>query len=133
MASTISVCVAEPELSGGRGRFIPFLPNFARSEDRKLFEQAEVNFITAQLRKESGAAISPEEFKDAKRVYIPLTSDDESILAQKALARQIAIQGMINESLGAFEQLQSSLPGDTFLTPSGQSGTTSSGLQFIIE
>lgn len=94
-----------------------FLPEIIKSTERKEFEQAEKNFITAQLRKESGAAIAAEEFKDARVVYIPVPGDDADRLKQKALSRQIAITGLINESVGAFEQLQASLPEEEEETP----------------
>lgn len=100
---------AETELMAGKGRFLPFVPDFAKSADRRQFEQAERNFITAQLRRESGAAIADSEFEDARRIYIPLATDDEKTLQQKAAARQAALQGMKNESVGAFDELQSSL------------------------
>jgi len=106
------------------------LPGRFKSDARKEFEQVEVNFITAVLRRESGAAISSEEFKDARSVYIPQVGDGEDVLAQKKLARKTVLQGFINESVGAFEQLQSSLGRASSLgrtTLSGNTFTSSSG------
>ena len=100
---------AEEVLSGGRGFFVPFLPTFLRTGDRRQFEQAETNFITAVLRRESGAAIAPSEFDDARDVYIPRATDDQTTLQQKAEARRIIFEGLRNESVGAFNQIQQSL------------------------
>lgn len=102
---------SEAELSGGRGRFIPFLPKFVKSEDRRLFEQAERNFINAVLRRESGAAIADTEFDSARQQYIPLASDPESVLAEKAQNRKIVFEGLKLESGDAFEQIQNQVGG----------------------
>lgn len=101
---------AESVLSGGKGLFVPFSPEFARTADRRRFEQATKNFITAVLRRESGAAISDTEFADAERVYIPKFTDDAETLRQKAISRKIIQQGLINESVGAYEQVKEQLP-----------------------
>jgi hypothetical protein len=77
---------------------IPFVGNSLVSKERQQFDQAERNFINAQLRRESGAVISPEEFADARKQYIPQPGDDEATLAQKAESRRIAREGMARES-----------------------------------
>jgi type II secretory pathway pseudopilin PulG len=56
--------------------------------------QARVNFITAVLRKESGASISPSEFATAEKNYFPAPGDSEKTIAQKQKAREMAIKGM---------------------------------------
>lgn len=56
--------------------------------------QARVNFITAVLRKESGASISPSEFATAEKNYFPAPGDSEKTVAQKQKAREMAIKGM---------------------------------------
>jgi hypothetical protein len=53
-----------------------------------------INFITAVLRKESGAAISPGEFVTAERLYFPRPGDDDSVIKQKQRARELAIKAM---------------------------------------
>lgn len=69
-----------------------------KSEDRKLFEQAEADFINATLRRESGAAIAPSEFENARRQYIPQVGDTDAVLAQKKANRDIILQGMQKEA-----------------------------------
>ncbi len=51
-------------------------------EDRKLLEQAERNFVNAVLRRESGAAISPEEFVSAEKQYFAQRGDGDAVLAK---------------------------------------------------
>jgi len=99
-----------------------FMPERFKSDARKQFEQAEKNLITAILRRESGAAISSDEFKDARDVYVPQVSDPQDVLVEKAISRKSVFQGLVNESVGAFEQLKTSLQetgGDTFTSSSG--------------
>lgn len=70
------------------------LPERFKSEDVKRQEQAERNFVNAVLRKESGAAISHEEFDSASKQYFPRPGDTEEVLKQKAENRALAIAGM---------------------------------------
>ncbi len=46
-------------------------PNFMKTSDRQRFEQAQSDFINAQLRRESGAAIAETEFANARKQYLP--------------------------------------------------------------
>jgi hypothetical protein len=61
------------------------------SKEIRQYNQAVKNFITATLRRESGAQINPSEFQDAYRVYIPFPGDDEETLRAKKQARDTAI------------------------------------------
>jgi hypothetical protein len=56
--------------------------------------QARINFITAILRKESGAAIGANEFATAEKNYFPKPGDDAATIAQKQQARKTAIRAM---------------------------------------
>lgn len=60
----------------------------------KRQQQAERNFVTATLRKESGAAISNSEFKNAEQQYFPRAGDTPEVLAQKRANRKQVIEGM---------------------------------------
>ena len=72
--------------------------------------QARVNFITAVLRKESGASISPSEFATAEKNYFPAPGDSEKVVKQKQQARDTAINAM---------KIQAG-PGAKFIQPQGQ-------------
>lgn len=78
------------------------LPESTRSSQFKEYDQAVKNFITAKLRKESGASISPSEFEDAYKVYIPKPGDSDQILQQKAQARAGAFRDMAASGGNAF-------------------------------
>lgn len=67
--------------------------------------QAVRNFINAQLRKESGAAIGAPEFDNAYRQYIPRPGDDEATLKQKAVNRRVAIYSMFVEAGPKYKKL----------------------------
>lgn len=60
------------------------------------FTQAKRDFINAVLRRESGAVISPEEFKNANKQYFPQPGDTKEVLKQKASNRTTAIKGIEN-------------------------------------
>lgn len=72
------------------------LPNPMKSSSVQQFEQAKRNFINAQLRRESGAAIQPSEFDSAEKQYFPQFGDSDEVLAQKKINRETAIAGLRN-------------------------------------
>lgn len=73
---------------------LPGIGNYLVSGATQQFQQAERDFINAQLRRESGAVISPSEFKDARQQYIPQPGDGKPVLEQKKAARERALNGM---------------------------------------
>jgi len=70
----------------------------------QAYRQAQRDFVTAVLRQESGAAIADSEFDSARQLYFPLPNDPPEVLLQKRAARQRAIDGMVQQSQGAFEE-----------------------------
>jgi hypothetical protein len=64
------------------------------SPEQQQVAQARINFITAILRKESGAAIGKDEFATAEKNYFPKPGDDAATIAQKQAARKTAIRAM---------------------------------------
>lgn len=83
-------------LSRGSDNIFNTLPTIlgGLSPDQQKVIQARTNFITAILRKESGASISPTEFATAEKNYFPAPGDPESVVQQKQNAREAAIKGM---------------------------------------
>ena len=61
------------------------------SPEIRQYRQAERNFLNAVLRRESGAVISPSEFKTGELQYFPRPGDDAKTLAQKKQNRETAI------------------------------------------
>jgi hypothetical protein len=81
-------------------------------------KQARSNFITAVLRKESGAAIGKDEFDREEAKYFPQAGDSKETIKQKQDARNLAIKAM---KIGAG-------PGASKIGGSGgQNAPTSSG------
>jgi hypothetical protein len=64
------------------------------SAEQQQVLNGRINFVTALLRKESGAAISPSEFSTAEKLYFPRPGDDASVIKQKQNARELAIKAM---------------------------------------
>lgn len=72
------------------------LPEFAGglSPEQQQNSQARRNFISAVLRKESGAAISPQEYTSEEKKYFPQLGDSDAVIKQKQDARNSAIQAL---------------------------------------
>ncbi len=83
---------------------IPFgLGNYAVSEDYQKYDQASRNFINANLRRESGAAISESEFQNARVQYLPQPGDSGAVLKQKKENRRAAYESL-KRSAGPLNQ-----------------------------
>ena len=65
------------------------------SADRRQYLQAANNFIRANLRKESGAAIGADEWTAEFINYFPQYNDDEQTIKNKAIFRNILTQNMV--------------------------------------
>ena len=73
-----------------------------KPEELKLYEQAKQDFILAQLRDESGAAIGTDEYKQAEKIYFPQAGDSPEVIRQKKMARVIAQENMLREAQYGF-------------------------------
>jgi hypothetical protein len=83
-------------LRGGSDNLFNWLPSAVgglNSEEQQT-QNARLNFITAVLRKESGAAIGQNEYDTAEKLYFPAPGDSPAVVKQKQAARQQAIRGM---------------------------------------
>jgi ribosomal protein L29 len=85
---------------------IPVVGNYAVSPEYQQFDQAQRDFINAQLRRESGAVISPEEFDNARKQYFPQSGDKPEVLAQKKANREAAINSMRTSAGAAYKPAQ---------------------------
>lgn len=68
--------------------------NWLNNDQQQSYQQAKQNFISAVLRKESGAAIAESEFANEDKKYFPQPGDSAATIEQKARARDIAIEGL---------------------------------------
>jgi|GEM_PF-610973 len=80
--------------------------NSVVSPERKQAQQAAAEFLSAILRKDTGAAITQQEFDIYGPMYLPMPGDDRKTLEQKALAREGALES-IKAGLG---NAQSAIP-----------------------
>lgn len=78
-----------------------------KDQDVKSYEQAKNNFISAVLRKESGAAISAEEYASEDKKYFPQRGDSPEVIQQKAQARAQAIANLKASSGRAYGRIPS--------------------------
>jgi hypothetical protein len=114
------------KLEGATGSLFNSLPQIlgGLSPEQQQVAQARINFITALLRKESGAAIGASEFATAEKNYFPKPGDDASTIAQKQQARKTAIRAMEIQAGPGAKQMggTSGLPGATANNPLGLPG-----------
>lgn len=82
-------------------------PEGLKSDDVKRFENAKLQWVTALLRRESGAAVPKWELDLYDRAFFPQWGDSPDIIAQKAQVRQQTAQSLLQESEGK----------PTFITP----------------
>lgn len=70
---------------------VPGVGNYMTPEALQKYDQAKRNFVSAVLRKESGAAISAAEFANEDKKYFPQPGDKPEVIQQKRDARKTAI------------------------------------------
>ncbi len=90
----------QTSLSNAKDSSIPLVgrsANYAISTDRQKFDQAKADFVNAQLRRESGAAISPSEFESANKQYFPVPGDSPEVIKQKEANRRSSVEAMGRE------------------------------------
>lgn len=84
----------QPGLKDRAAEAIPVIGHGLTSSDYQQFDSAKRDFITAVLRKESGAAIGAEEYATEEKKYFPMPGDKPPVIEQKRIARQNAIKAM---------------------------------------
>ena len=82
-----------PFVGGAVGKVLPSFLGGSNEQQQQVV-QAKTNFITAVLRKESGAAIGQDEFTTEDRKYFPQLNDGPKVIKQKENARRLAIEAM---------------------------------------
>ena len=112
LESAEAMLAGMPSMTGGelaQQKYIPDIFGNFRSDDVNKRTQAETNFLTGVLRKESGAAIADSEFVMGAKTYFPRPGDSEEVLAEKARNRQFAIESMRLGSGKAYEMINKNL------------------------
>ena len=82
---------------------VPGIGNYLASDNFQKGRQAMRNWVTANLRLESGAAIPPEELENEYIKWFPVFGDREEVVKQKRKAREIVEENMRIQSQGAWE------------------------------
>ncbi len=86
------------------------LTNWMASDGGQTYINQGKNFVAATLRKESGATITEEEWKQGQNLYIPMPGDSKDVVEQKAYNRQLAIEGMKAEAGDAMGRVKVPMP-----------------------
>lgn len=102
------------------------LPAALQTTNIQQYMQAARNLINAVLRRESGAVISPTEFKEARQQYLPQPGDGAAVLAQKKANRNIVFNSFKAGAGTAYQPL------DELVGPITISEQTKSGLKYKI-
>jgi len=89
------------------------VPDILASQNQKSLEREKQDFITAVLRKESGAAISPSEFAAQDRIFFPQPGDWPDVVIAKRNARNFRVKAML---WTAWYDAQGNTPA-TYFTP----------------
>lgn len=111
--------VAEAQLSGQKAGTpyattetnavgaIPFIGEWARNKkmttQQQLYRQAQENWVTANLRKESGAVIGDAEMDREIKKYFPQPNDAPETILQKSQSRQVTMDAMRTEAGVAYK------------------------------
>lgn len=89
-------------LAGG----VPVIGNYMVSENYQRLKNAQVDFLMAVLRKESGGTITEEEMATYGPVYFPQAGDNPSVIEQKKKNRERQIEAMKLTAGKGVSQLQ---------------------------
>jgi hypothetical protein len=102
---------------------IPGVGNYLQTADHQRYETAKSAFISAKLRRESGAAIHDSEYQREERELFPRPGDDASVVQQKAGLRAAALEQMKREAG----------PGYRGPAATSASGKTSAGVSWSVQ
>lgn len=95
-----------PLIGGAAGKAM----NWTASDEQQATTQARKNFVTAVLRKESGATIGPSEFENEEKKYFPQVGDSAAVVLQKQKARETAIKALELQAGPGARQIQAHNP-----------------------
>ena len=82
-----------PDWMGAQG-----LGNILDSKQRQQYRQFQENWVRANLRAESGAAIGKDEMEKEIKTYFPQIGDSSDVIKQKAEARTVTQQSMYSRA-----------------------------------
>jgi hypothetical protein len=83
---------------------VPMVGNYLTSPEYQQAKQGQEDWVTANLRKESGATIGDEEMAREINKYFPQPGDSPEVIARKSESRKIAAHGMTRAAGSALPQ-----------------------------
>jgi hypothetical protein len=90
--------------------FIPdFLENILVSGKYQVYRNAAKDFAMAQLRRETGSAITAPEMELSRELYIPALGDKPETLAAKAASRELNFQNMKASAGKAYDRAKTDI------------------------
>lgn len=112
-----------------RDRFYQAAPAELQPSEFQVLDNLKNNFISAVLRKESGAVISPSEFEKEDKKYFAQPGETEEVRLKKARLRQQAINNLKAEAGGAYGQIAEATEVAPIAPQAGDKVSYQSGLQ----
>ena len=99
------------------------IANITEDPNRQLYRQAQENWVSANLRAESGAVLGPVEIDKEIIKYFPQPSDSDDVIKQKAKARRDTELAMRVRAGPAYKQVQQQASMQPETQPSPQQPT----------
>ena len=99
------------------------IANITEDPNRQLYRQAQENWVSANLRAESGAVLGPVEIDKEIIKYFPQPSDSDEVIRQKAKARRDTELAMRVRAGPAYKQVQQQSSVSPATQPSPQQPT----------
>jgi len=109
-----------PWIGGGLGKAF----NWTASDQQQATTQARKNFVTAILRKESGASISSSEFENEEKKYFPQVGDSDATVLQKQKARETAVKALELQAGPGAKDIRAHNPSLSEIAPAAVGGKT---------
>ena len=94
--------------SGKMQGILSVLPQQAKSQERRQYEAAMKDWVSANLRRESGAAINAGEYANDYEKYFPSAGDSAETIALKASLRQQAVKAIMGPIHSSYPTLKPS-------------------------
>lgn len=91
-------------IQSGAGKIPLGLGNYLQSPQFQQAKQAGDNFLAAILRKDTGAAVTKQEFQLYGEMFLPVPGDSPEVVKQKRRARQVALDA-IKSGMGTAEAI----------------------------
>jgi hypothetical protein len=108
-----------------------FYTNWLASDEGQQYRQAQENWVTANLRQESGAAIGKNEMEKDVRKFFPTPGDGPEVIKQKANSRAIATRGMLAQAGPGAKQVSAIVGGGSTSRTVTRTGTDANGKKVV--